>query len=145
MHMQPLPCLLRSPLEQSYDVNIYERPPTKWAIFGQTGYNRMVRKLQNKERHNLYPSPNFTTAIKARKMSWMTHGGRKIHSKLSRKNLKGRDNLKDEDLERNIIQTRVGATLWTVFTLLGILSSSGFLWWVWWTFKFHKKRGILYW
>jgi hypothetical protein len=36
--MQHLPYLLSFPLEPMYDVNIHERPSTKSAILGQTGY-----------------------------------------------------------------------------------------------------------
>jgi hypothetical protein len=38
LNMQTLPCLLCSPLEPSYDVNIHQPPPRKSVILGQMGY-----------------------------------------------------------------------------------------------------------
>jgi hypothetical protein len=61
LYMQPIPCLLCSPLEPRYDVNIRERSPTKSALLGQTGYTNQMDEDLWGETTNAVLRPEQTT------------------------------------------------------------------------------------
>ena len=108
------------------------------------------RKVHNEELDNLYSSPNIVRVIKSRRMRLAGHVARagrgKAHTVFWWGNLKERDHLGYSSVDRKIILKwffrKWNVKVWTGSSWLSIVTSGGLLWLRWWTFGFHKMRGI---
>ena len=111
---------------------------TKWQGNGE--------KLHNEELSNLYSLPNIVRMAKSRRMRWAGHvarmgQGRGVYrvmvGKSERKRPLGRPRRRWED---NVKKWE--GVLGTGWSWLRIGTGCGHLWVRWWTYGYHKMRGI---
>ena len=107
------------------------------------------RKLHNEELRDLYTLPDIVRVVKSRGMRWAGHvarmvEGRGVHRVLVGKP-EGRDHRGDLHVDGRILLRWIFGKWEGVETGLGwprLETDDGHLWIWWWTFGFHKLRGI---
>ena len=135
---------------EEHRLKVFENRALK-RIFGpkRDGVTGEWRKLHNEALNDLYSSPNIVRVITARRMRWAGHVARtekEVCTGFWWGNLWERDHWEDHDADGRAILRRIfrkwEGAVGTGSSWLRIGTVGGRLWVRYWTFGFHKMRGI---